>query len=173
MGGVATAAITVGVVIAIILAGRFGAQPVLRMIARSGMREIFTAAALALVVGVTLLMQAVNLSPALGAFLVGVVLADNEFRHEIEADIEPFRGLLLGLFFIAVGTSLDFALIVTEWLLVASIVASIVLAKGALLYGLCRLAGRGRADSLLVGLGLAQGGEFAFVLFAFAEETAS
>jgi len=107
----AQTATTVGVVVLIILGGKYVIGPAFRLVARTGLRELFTAASLFLVVGIALLMSAVGLSPALGTFLAGVVLAGNEYRHEIETDIEPFKGLLLGLFFIAVGASIDFGII--------------------------------------------------------------
>ncbi len=154
---------------AIVLAGRVLMRPLFRFIAGVGLHEIFTAAALALVVGVALLMQTVGLSPALGAFVAGVVLADSEYRHEIETDIEPFRGLLLGIFFISVGATIDFALIAAAPLLIAAIVLGLIVIKSAVLFGLARAFKRPAADSALIALALAQGGEFAFVLFTFAQ----
>ncbi|MGE3142065.1 MAG: monovalent cation:proton antiporter-2 (CPA2) family protein [Hyphomonadaceae bacterium] len=153
---------------AVIAAGRFLARPLFRMVARADSREIFTATALALVVGVALLMESVGLSPALGAFVAGVVLADSEFRHEIESDIEPFRALLLGLFFISVGAGVDLALVAHQPLRILAIVAGLIAIKAAVLFIVARLSGRARPDAALVVLALAQGGEFAFVLFSFA-----
>ncbi len=155
-------------VAAIVVAGRILLRPLFRFIARTNMTEMFTALALALVVGVALLMQSVGLSPALGAFIAGVVLADSEYRHELESDIEPFRALLLGLFFISVGASVDLALIGANPGLVLALVAGLIVVKTLLLYFVARVMGRPRADAALVALALAQGGEFAFVLFAFA-----
>jgi glutathione-regulated potassium-efflux system ancillary protein KefC len=152
---------------AIILIGRLLTRPLFRFIARSNIREIFTAAALALVVGVALLTEAVGLSPALGAFVAGVVLADSEFRHELESDIEPFRALLLGLFFISVGAGINFALIIGAPLAMLGIVAGLVAVKVIALYGAARLTGRAKPDAAMIALSLAQGGEFAFVLFNF------
>jgi glutathione-regulated potassium-efflux system ancillary protein KefC len=154
---------------AIVLGGRLLLRPVLRWVASSNLHEIFTATALMLVVGVAVLMQTVGLSPALGAFVAGVVLADSEYRHEIETDIEPFRGLLLGLFFISVGAGIDFGLLMDEPILILGLVALLVVIKAAVMFGVAKLFGNRTGDSALIGLGLAQGGEFAFVLFAFAQ----
>jgi glutathione-regulated potassium-efflux system ancillary protein KefC/glutathione-regulated potassium-efflux system protein KefB len=153
----------------VVLAGRLLTRPLFHWIARSHLNEIFTAAALALVVGVALLMQSVGLSPALGAFVAGVVLADSEYRHELESDIEPFRALLLGLFFISVGAGIDFPLIVERPVLILGLVAGLVVVNAATLYVLARAFGRPRPDAIMIALVLAQGGEFAFVLFAFAQ----
>lgn len=154
-----------GAVGAIVLAGRVLVRPLFRFIARAGLREAFTAASLALVVGVALLMQSVGLSPALGAFIAGVVLADSEYRHELESDIEPFRGLLLGLFFISVGAGVDFALIFREPFLILAIVLGLISVKATAIYVVARIMGRPKPDAAFVALALAQGGEFAFVLF--------
>ena len=159
-----------GAVGAVVLAGRFLVRPMMGAVARSGLREMFTAAALLIVVGVTLLMGLVGLSPALGAFLAGVVLANSEYRHELESDIEPFKGLLLGLFFIAVGASIDFGLLWDAPGQVAGLVGAVVLAKAALLVGLARAFGVSRDQGLVFALALSQVGEFAFVLFSFAEQ---
>ena len=157
----------VGLVVA---GGRFVLGPLFRQIARTRLREIFTAAALLLVIGIALLMTAVGLSPALGTFLAGVVLANSEYRHELESDIDPFKGLLLGLFFIAVGASIDFGLIISQPLTVAGLVAAIVAVKFAILFGLGRAFGLSLAQSLLLAFALPQVGEFAFVLFSFADQ---
>lgn len=119
---------------AIILAGRFIIRPFLRFMASIRMREVFTATALLLVVGIAVLMTQVGLSPALGTFLAGVVLANSEYRHELESDIEPFKGLLLGVFFIAVGASIDFKLILDNPLLIAGLVMAVLTVKGVLLF---------------------------------------
>lgn len=156
----------IAAVAAVVLGGRLLLRPVLRWIAATRLHEIFTAAALLLVVGVALLMQTVGLSPALGAFVAGVVLADSEFRHEIEGDIEPFRGLLLGLFFISVGASIDFALMMGEPLMILGLTVLLVLVKAAVIFPLARLFRHSTGEAALVALALAQGGEFAFVLFA-------
>ena len=150
-------------------AGRTLLRPLLRFIASTGQRDIFVAFALLLVLGVAALMEMVGLSMALGAFLAGVMLADSEYRHELELDIEPFKGLLLGLFFIAVGMSVDLGLFVRSPLLVLGLALAIVALKAALLYPVAKTFGYcGRADALLFALGLSQVGEFAFVLFAAA-----
>lgn len=160
---------TLAAIAAVVLAGRFIMRPIFRIIARTRMQELFTATALVIVVGTTLLMESVSLSPALGAFIAGVVLADSEFRHEIESDIEPFRGLLLGLFFVSVGASIDFALLLAQPMLILGLAVLLIAVKAAVLFGIQRLFGQGKADSVTVALMLAQGGEFAFVLFAFAQ----
>jgi Kef-type K+ transport system membrane component KefB len=157
-----------GAVAAVVVGGRFMVRPLFRALARTRLREIFTAAALLLVVGIALLMTQVGLSPALGTFVAGVVLATSEYRHELESDIEPFKGLLLGLFFIAVGASIDFALIVSRPLLVAGLVAAIIAVKFGVLLALARLFRLGTGQALLLAFALPQVGEFAFVLFSFA-----
>ena len=164
------ALLVLAAVVAIVLSGRFVVRPFFRALAKTGLREIFTAAALALVIGITLLMQAVGLSPALGTFLAGVVLAESEYRHELESDIEPFKGLLLGVFFIAVGASIDFRLIASQPLFVASAVLALIAVKLAVLLALGWLFRLGRSGQLLLAFALAQGGEFAFVLFSFAQQ---
>jgi glutathione-regulated potassium-efflux system ancillary protein KefC/glutathione-regulated potassium-efflux system protein KefB len=147
--------------------GRYLVRPVFRFIARAQLREIFTASALLIVIGVAALMQMVGLSPALGAFLAGVVLAESEFRRELEADIEPFRGLLLGLFFITVGASLDLGLVSREPLLLLGIVFGLMVLKFVVMFGLARLAGAQTKSAAAVATALSQGGEFAFVLLTF------
>ncbi|MDZ4717954.1 MAG: monovalent cation:proton antiporter-2 (CPA2) family protein [Roseiflexaceae bacterium] len=159
-----------GAVAAIIVAGRFLVRPALRAIAGARLREVFTAAALLLVIGIALLMTLVGLSPALGTFLAGVVLANSEYRHELESDIEPFKGLLLGLFFIAVGASVDFALILGQPLLIAGLVAGIMAVKFAILFGLAKVFRLSLDQGLLFAFALPQVGEFAFVLFSFADQ---
>jgi Kef-type K+ transport system membrane component KefB len=156
--------VTVG---GIILAGRFLMQPVFRFIATTGLRELFTATALFLVIAITLAMNAVGLSPALGTFVAGVVLAENEYRHELETDIEPFKGLLLGLFFISVGASIDFSLLFQNPGLILGLVMGLALIKGLVLFGLSRIFRLELGQGLLFSFALAQGGEFAFVLFSF------
>jgi monovalent cation:proton antiporter-2 (CPA2) family protein len=169
-GGV-RALVTLAAVAGIALAGRFLVRPVFRFIARSQVREIFTAASLLLVVAIALLMQAVGLSPALGAFLGGVVLATSEYRHQLEGDIEPFKGLLLGLFFLAVGSSIDFGVVAERGGALAACVAGLIALKLAVLLAIGRSARMGASQNLLFALALAQGGEFAFVLFGFAAQT--
>ncbi len=151
----------------VVIAGRYLTRPLFRFIAASRLREIFTATALLLVVGVAALMQTVGLSPALGAFLAGVVLAESEFRRELETDIEPFRGLLLGLFFITVGAGLNFGLIASHPLQLIGVVVGLVLLKFVVMFAVAlafRASVRGAAA---VATALAQGGEFAFVLLTF------
>lgn len=163
----ARALVTLGAVALVVVTGRYVLRPIFRYIAMSRLREVFTAMALLLIVGVILLMETVGLSPALGAFLAGVVLANSEYRHELEADIEPFKGLLLGLFFISVGANLDFALLASHPFLVAGIVTGIVSIKAGVQFVLSRLWRMSRGDGSLFSLSLAQGGEFAFVLLSF------
>lgn len=152
---------------AVVLAGRFLFVPFLRFIARIQLRELFTAAALLIVIGTAYLMMLVGLSPALGTFLAGVVLANSEFRHELESDIEPFKGLLLGLFFIAVGASINFKLIVENPLIIAALVCGVIAIKALVLYGTGKISRLSFDQNMIFTLGLSQVGEFAFVLFAF------
>ncbi|MFW5396899.1 MAG: Kef-type potassium/proton antiporter (CPA2 family) [Candidatus Accumulibacter regalis] len=159
------AARIVGVIAAIVLGGRLLLRPLLRWIARSRTPEIFTAASLLLVVGIAGLMHQVGLSMALGAFLAGVLLAESEYRRALETDIEPFKGLLLGLFFIAVGMSIDFAVLIASPLQMAAIVASFLALKAAVIYTLAWQMGVSFQDRPVFTLLLAQGGEFAFVVF--------
>ncbi|GAB0119205.1 monovalent cation:proton antiporter-2 (CPA2) family protein [Acidisoma sp. 7E03] len=151
----------------IVTFGRYMTAPIFRFIAATRLRELFTATALLLVFAVTALMQAVGVSPALGAFLAGVMLAENEFRRELEADIEPFRGLLLGLFFITVGASLDFKLVAEHPVLVLGLTVGLMAIKGVAMTGLGRLFHLTMGDARMVGVSLSQGGEFAFVLTSF------
>ncbi len=163
------AAVGIVLIAALFTGGRFLLRPALRYIANARLREVFVAAALLLVIGNALLMQAVGLSMALGAFLAGVILADSEYRHELELDIEPFKGLLLGLFFIAIGMSVDLGLFLRSPLLVLGIGLGIVALKAAILFPVANLFGYcGRADATLFAVALSQVGEFAFVLFAAA-----
>jgi glutathione-regulated potassium-efflux system ancillary protein KefC len=174
-------ALKVVVVLAgLIVAGRFLIGPLLRIIAKTDTREIFTAFALLLVIAISLLMEWVGMSMALGAFMAGVLLADSEYRHALETDLEPFKGLLLGLFFIAVGMSVDFAVFLAHPALILGLVAAFLVLKIAILYGLSRGLGIARGQHLQFALLLAQGGEFAFVVFnaaadahVFAKEVAS
>jgi glutathione-regulated potassium-efflux system ancillary protein KefC len=159
------AAKAVGVIAAIILGGRLVLRHGLRWVAKSRTPEIFTAASLGLVVGIAALMQAVGLSMALGAFLAGVLLAESEYKRELETDVEPFKGLLLGLFFMAVGMSIDFAALAAHPLLVLSIVLGFVALKALVLTLLARRLDLARAEQPVWVLLLAQGGEFAFVVF--------
>ncbi len=159
----ATAAVTL-----VIAGGRYLLRPVFRVLAATQMPEVFTAAALLTVIGTALAMASVGLSMSLGAFLAGVLLADSEFRHELQADIEPFKGLLLGLFFIAVGMSANLGLLIERPLLVLAAVAGLMLIKGAILYGIGRVSGMHDESARSLAFALPQGGEFAFVLFGVA-----
>lgn len=159
---------TLAAVGGIVVAGRYLTRPVFRFIAGLQLRETFTATALLLVVGVAALMQSVGLSPALGAFLAGVVLAESEFRRELETDIEPFRGLLLGLFFITVGAGLNVTLVLDQPLLLAGLVAGLIVLKGLVMTLTARAFGETWREAGTAGAALAQGGEFAFVLLTFA-----
>lgn len=159
----------IGAVAAVVIGGRYLTRPLFRFIAAARLREIFTASALLLVVAVAVLMELVGLSPALGAFLAGVVLAESEFRRELETDIEPFRGLLLGLFFITVGAALDLGLAAERPATLAALVAGLILAKAVAMYAVARLFRRDRRTSATTAVALAQGGEFAFVLLGFTQ----
>ncbi|GGW93576.1 monovalent cation:proton antiporter-2 (CPA2) family protein [Alteromonas halophila] len=163
---------SIAAIIGIILAGKYISVPVFRYIAKTRMREIFTVFALFLVIAIALLMQTLGLSPALGTFLAGVVLAESEFRHELEADIEPFKGLLLGLFFVAVGASIDFGLLADNVSLILLLVLALVCIKAGILYCLSRVYNISRSQRLLFTIALAQGGEFAFVLLTLSRKLA-
>lgn len=162
---------TVAVLLAvglIILAGKYIIQPLLHIVAKTRLRELFTATALLLIVGIAVLMTQVGLSPALGTFLAGVILANSEFRHELESDIEPFKGLLLGLFFISVGASIDFGLIGERPGLIAGLVIGFMTLKAIVLLIIGRIFGLKTDQNILFAHALCQMGEFGFVLFAFA-----
>lgn len=166
--GWAQALAVAGAIVAVIFAGRHLSPHLFRLIAKTRLREVFTANSLALVVGITLLMQWIGVSPALGAFLAGVVLANSEYRRTLETDIEPFKGLLLGLFFISIGMGMDFALVAAEpWRLLGA-VALVMALKALLLFGLGKVFGLNPLQNAGFSLALCQGGEFAFVLFQFA-----
>ncbi len=158
---------TLGAVALIILGGIYGARPLFRYIHAARLREMYTALALLIVIGIAFLMTAVGLSPALGTFLAGVVLANSEFRHELESDIEPFKGLLLGLFFITVGAGIDFGLFFSEPVSILGLALGIMFLKWVILYGLGRAFKLRGRDQWLFTLGLAQAGEFGFVLISF------
>jgi len=157
-----------GIIAAVIFVGRFALRHVFRLVARSGIHEIFTACALLTVIGTALIMEEVGLSMALGAFLAGVLMADSEFRHALEADIDPFKGLLLGLFFIAVGMSVNFGLLMTELWLVLALVLGLTALKFAVLYGLGVVSGHPPRSGGYLAISLSQGGEFAFVILTIA-----
>lgn len=154
----------------VVVLGKYGMRPIFRLVARSGLREVFIATALLLVGGVALLMELVGLSPALGAFVAGVVLATSEYKHEIESDIDPFKGLLLGLFFMSVGAAIDFGLIRENPLLIGGAVVAIMLVKTVVLLVLGQRFTGNRAQNVTLALGLSQIGEFAFVLLSFTSQ---
>ncbi|MGQ5835914.1 monovalent cation:proton antiporter-2 (CPA2) family protein [Serratia sp. IR-2025] len=164
-GGIAIAA---GALAALVAAGIWLLNPLFRILAHAKAREVMTAAALLVVLGAALLMQLGGLSMAMGAFLAGVLLSESTFRHQLEADIEPFRGLLLGLFFLGVGMSLDLAVVARNWPLIVSGVLAMMFIKGLCIYCVARLTKSSHGDALDRAVLMAQGGEFAFVLFAAA-----
>ena len=163
----AHAMVVLGSVLLIILAGRYLIRPLFRIIAATRLREMFTATALLLVVGIAVLMTQVGMSPALGTFLAGVVLANSEYRHELESDIEPFKGLLLGLFFLAVGASINFQLLLQDPLMIMGLVLMFMTVKAIILFALGKWSGMHLNQNLLFAFSLSQVGEFAFVLISF------
>jgi glutathione-regulated potassium-efflux system protein KefB len=169
-GGLDWLAIGIGfaAIVGIVVVGRYVLNPLFRILAGSKAREVMTAAALLVVLGAALTMQVSGLSMAMGAFLAGVLLSESSFRHQLEADIEPFRGILLGLFFLAVGMSLDLAVIGAQWRLVAFYVPAYMIVKAAAIYVVARLMRAPHAEALERAVLMAQGGEFAFVLYAAA-----
>ncbi len=162
--------VTLGAVAVIILAGIFLTRPLFAFIHHARLREMYTALALLIVLGIALVMTLVGLSPALGTFLAGVVLANSEFRHELESDIEPFKGLLLGLFFITVGAGIDFEVLLREPLDLLGLTLTVLLVKGAILYLLALLFRQKGRSKWLFTLSLAQAGEFGFVLLSFSRQ---
>jgi len=158
--------VTIAAVISVILAGRYLSPLIFQIIHKTKLKELYTVAALVFVVGIAVVMILVGLSPALGAFLAGVVLANSEFKHELEADIEPFKGLLLGLFFITVGAGIQFSTLFGNPFLIVGLTLAVMLMKGAVLYGIARATRMQGRDRWLFTLGLAQAGEFGFVLVA-------
>ncbi len=167
-GGWLGAVKVISVIAALIVGGRFLIRPVMRIIAKTDMREIFTAFALLLVIAIGLLMQMVGMSMALGTFMAGVLLADSEYRHALESDLEPFKGLLLGLFFIAVGMSVDFGVFLAQPLVILGLVLLFLTLKTGALYALSRTFDIPRPQQSLFAFLLSQGGEFAFVVFGAA-----
>jgi len=160
---------TVGTILVVAVGGRYLLRPVFRFVAKSDSAEVFTATALLVVMGVALLMELAGISATLGAFLAGMLLADSEYRHELESNIEPFKGLLLGLFFISVGMSMDLSLLWQRPVLILTLIAALLLLKGILLWPLGRLLGRlNRSDTLRLVVLLACGGEFGFVVLRLA-----
>ena len=165
--GWAHALVVVAAIASVIAAGYYLVPLLFRYVISSGLREVFTATALMLVIGIAALMSLVNLSPALGAFLAGVVLANSEFKHELEANIEPFKGLLLGLFFITVGAGINFSVLAAEWGTVLSLGLAVIVVKGMILLGLALLFRVRGSNGWLFTLSLAQAGEFGFVLLTY------
>ena len=168
LAGWQTALVTLGAIALVIAMGMYLTRPAFRFIAQANLREIFIAAALTFVIGIALLMTMVGLSPALGTFLAGVVLANSEYRHELESDIDPFRGLLLGLFFMTVGAGIDFGLLAAEPVLIVGLTLGVMALKAAVLMGLARIFRVRDEQGWLMTMGLAQAGEFGFVLISFA-----
>ncbi len=163
-------AIIVALVISLVILGaRYFARPIFLAIARTKLREVFTALSLSVVVGIALLMELVGVSPALGAFVAGVVLANSEYRHTLETDIEPFKGLLLGLFFISVGMGIDFTLLLNFPITIVAALVTLIIVKAAIIWVLGRKFGIQPLQNIGLALALSQGGEFAFVLFQFAQ----
>lgn len=163
-----TAIKMVGGVAAVVLTGRYLLSPFFRILAGAGAHEVMTAAALLVVIAAATLMSYAGLSPALGAFLAGVMLAESSYRHELEADLEPFRGLLLGLFFISVGMTVDLTIIARAWKILLGALVSLTAVKLSVVYGLMRWMGNGHATAIRTAFLLPQGGEFGFVLFSTA-----
>lgn len=170
LNGVVYGLVVIGTIITLIVAGQFLSRPLFNFIAKTGLPEIFTTAALLLVIGTATLMSLLGLSPALGTFLAGVVLATSEFRHELESNIEPFKGLLLGLFFITVGAGIDFGVLQESWIIVGALVVAVMLIKAAVLYVLAIIFKVYNADRWLFTLSLAQAGEFGFVLLNYSSQ---
>ncbi|MGM4915354.1 monovalent cation:proton antiporter-2 (CPA2) family protein [Rhizobium ruizarguesonis] len=168
--GWASALLTLGAVVFVVAAGHYLSRPVFRAIAQLGLREVFTAAALLVVVAIAALMSAVGLSPALGAFLAGVVLANSEFKHELQNDIEPFKGLLLGLFFMTIGAKIDLTILLQHWAIVLVATLAMILVKVGVLLPLAWLFRLRATAAWLFALGLAQAGEFGFVLLSLGRE---
>jgi monovalent cation:proton antiporter-2 (CPA2) family protein len=160
--------IIIGVIAAMLLMGRYLARPLFRFVAATGAREIFVAMSLLIVVAITLLMTILGLSPALGTFLAGVVLADSEYKRELEMDLQPFKGLLLAIFFIAVGAGIDFSLLVTQPIVLSAGLSAFILLKLATHFGLAHIFKMPAPDKSRFGFALAQGSEFGFVLITFA-----
>lgn len=165
--GWAYAMVIVASIAGLVIGGHYLSRPLLRFVASSGLREIFTATALMLVVGIAALMSLVGLSPALGTFLAGVVLANSEFRHELESNIDPFKGLLLGLFFITVGAGIDFSILFNDFFLIIGLTLGVMALKGGILYLLAWAFRIKNNNRWLFTLSLAQAGEFGFVLLSF------
>jgi len=162
-----TALVTLAAIGLVIVAGRYLTGPIFRYVSRARLRELFVSTALMMVVAIALLMTMVGLSPALGTFLAGVVMANSEYRHELESDIAPFKGIFLGVFFITVGASIDFALLGENLALIIALTVGLIFLKAAVLFVLGHVFKLGGGDKWLFALGLAQAGEFGFVLVSF------
>ena len=163
-----TLSLALGAIVLVLVAGRYGINPFFRFLARNGGREVMTAAALLVVAGTAWIMDAVGLSMAMGAFLAGVLLSDSTFRHQLEADVEPFRAILLGLFFLSVGMALDLDVIWSDWRIVLAGLVAFILVKAAVIYGVARLFRSRHPEAVQRAALFAQGGEFAFVLYGAA-----
>ena len=160
--------VAVGAIVAVVVAGRFVLDPMFRVLAAAKAREVLTAAALLVVLGAALLMQVGGLSMAMGAFLAGVLLSTSNFRHQLEADVEPFRGILLGLFFLAVGMSLDLRFVADRWTTIALCVSAFMIVKSLVIYLVARASKSGHDEAVDRAVLMSQGGEFAFVLYTTA-----
>lgn len=167
LNGWQTALVTLGAVAVVLLGGSFLTTPIFRFISAANLRELFVATALMMVVGIALLMSLVGLSPALGTFLAGVVLANSEYRHELESDIDPFKGLLLGLFFMTVGAGINFMLLYDNFAIIVGLTIGLMVLKAGVLLILAAVFKLRGTDKWLFALGLAQAGEFGFVLLSF------
>lgn len=167
LNGWQTTLVTLGAIVAVVLVGNYLTGPIFRFVASAQLRELFTATALMMVVGIALLMSLVGLSPALGTFLAGVVLANSEYRHELESDIDPFKGLLLGLFFMTVGAGINFALLLDNFAVIIALTIGLIAIKSLVLLVMAFVFKIRGSNKWLFGLGLAQAGEFGFVLLSF------
>lgn len=170
MSGYVKSLVTIGVMTVIVGGGHFLGQPIFRFIAKANLREAFSIFALALVIGIALLMSSVGLSPALGAFLAGVVLASSEYRHELESNLAPFKGLLLGLFFMTVGAGIDFRMLFSQFGTIMALTVAVIVIKCLILWLLSVMFRLKKAQQWLFALALAQAGEFGFVLIAFTKQ---
>jgi CPA2 family monovalent cation:H+ antiporter-2 len=158
--------ISVFAIVAVLAVGRYLTNPFLRLVSKYGSEEVMTAAALLIVIATAIGMQEAGLSMGMGAFVAGILLANSSFRHQLEAEVEPFKGLLLGLFFIAIGMNLDLSLLVTKPLFILSASAALVMIKTGVIFSILKIAKQRKTDAIRIGLMLSQGGEFAFVVMA-------
>ncbi|MEM6712252.1 MAG: cation:proton antiporter [Pseudomonadota bacterium] len=168
--GMTEVGIGLGAVAALIIIGRFALNPLFQLLARTGVREVMTAGALFIVLGAAFVMEEAHLSAALGALIAGVMLSESDFRHQLEADIEPFRGLLMGLFFLAVGLSIDLGVLVDQWLIILIITLLGIFAKLIATYGVIRMMGESHGTAVKTSAYVCQFGEFGFVVFSVALE---